>query len=255
MTREVRRRQLLLAGLAAAAGLPTTTVTAAAQPYRGIAFDGFPIFDPRPIAAKAERLFPGKGAALMAAWRVRQFEYQWLRALADDYADFTRATSDGLVFAARSLDLDLSPQARDELVGAYSALDVWPDVPAALKALRAAGLKLAIVSNITRAVLEDGLRRAGLDGALDHVLSTDAIRSFKPSPRAYQLGVDALRLRREQILFVPFAGWDAAGAKAFGHPTFWVNRLQAPREEWGAAPDGTGRDMADLLHFLKLAPS
>jgi len=255
MTRESRRRWLLLAGLSAAAGLSATTGRAAAHAHRGIAFDGFPIFDPRPVAAKAERLFPGKGAALMAAWRTRQFEYQWLRALADDYADFTRATNDGLVFAARSLGLDLSRQAREELVGAYSALGVWPDVPAALKTLRTAGLKLAIVSNITQAVLEDGLRRAGLEDALDHVLSTDAIRSFKPSPRAYQLGVDAMRLRREQILFVPFAGWDAAGAKTFGHPTFWVNRLQAPVEEWGAAPDGAGRDMADLLKFLDIASS
>lgn len=255
MTRESRRRRLLLAGFSAAAGLSADSGSAAAHACRGVAFDGFPIFDPRPVSAKAESLFPGKGAALMAAWRTRQFEYQWLRALADDYADFVRATSEGLVFAARSLDLELPLRARDDLVGAYEALGVWPDVPGALKALRAAGLKLAIVSNLTQPLLEDGLRRAGLAGAFDQVLSSDAIRSFKPSRRAYQLGVDALRLRREQILFVPFAGWDAAGAKTFGHPTFWVNRLQAPIEEWGAAPDGVGRDMADLLKFLNIARS
>jgi 2-haloacid dehalogenase len=251
---ELNRRRLLIAGLAAsAAGAGGPPVAALARPLRAIAFDGFPIFDPRPVAAKAESLFPGRGDALMAAWRTRQFEYQWLRALAEDYADFLSATRDGLVFAARALKLELASTALDELVGAYTTLGIWPDVPPALKTLREAGYRLAIVSNMTQQMLDDGLRRAGIETAFDHVLSTDTIRSYKPSPRAYQLGVDALRLRREQILFVPFAGWDAAGAKTYGHPTYWVNRSHAPQEEWGASPDGTGQDMAGLLAFASAA--
>lgn len=246
------RRQLFIAGISAAAVLPNQGL-AASRRYRAIAFDGFPIFDPRPVAAKAEALLPGRGAVLMAAWRTRQFEYQWLRALAEDYADFLHTTRDGLVFAARALNIELSPQTRDELVGAYTELGVWSDIPSALKALRESGLALSIVSNMTQPLLDDGLRRAGLSDAIDVVLSTDVVRSFKPSPRAYQLGVDALQLRREEILFVPFAGWDAAGAKAFGHPTYWVNRLHSPMEEWGPAPDGIGRDMRDLLTFLGVA--
>jgi 2-haloacid dehalogenase len=31
-------------------------------------------------------------------------------------------------------------------------------------------------------------------------------------PRAHPMAIDALKLPREQILLVPFAGWDAAGA-------------------------------------------
>jgi hypothetical protein len=40
------------------------------------------------------------------------------------------------------------------------------------------------------------------------------------SRRAYQLGVDVLKAKREGIPFVAFAGWDAAGANLFGHPTY-----------------------------------
>jgi len=250
MTIAHARRGFVLAGISAGAGLAARS---APRQVRAVAFDGFPIFDLRPIAAKAQALFPGAGAALVAAWRTRQFEYQWLRALANDYADFMRTTRDGLVFAARSLHLELSHAACEELVGAYAQLGVWRDVAASLQALREAGLRLAIVSNMTQALLDDGLRRANLSDAFDHVLSTDSIRTYKPSPRAYQLGVDALGAPREDILFVPFAGWDVAGAKAFGHPTFWVNRLQAPLEEWSAPPDGVGRDLADLLSFLRVA--
>ena len=66
------------------------------------------------------------------------------------------------------------------------------------------------------------------------------MRTFKPDPRAYQLGIDTLRLPRDQIVFAAFAGWDAAGAKRFGYPTFWVNRMQALPEELGVRPDASG---------------
>jgi 2-haloacid dehalogenase len=76
-------------------------------------------------------------------------------------------------------------------------------------------------------------------------------RTYKPDPRAYQLGVDAFRLGREEILFAPFAGWDAAGARAFGYPTFWVNRLGLPAEELGEVPDAMGKDLTELVRFVK----
>lgn len=64
------------------------------------------------------------------------------------------------------------------------------------------------------------------------------------------MAIDTLKLKREEILFVPFAGWDAAGAKWFGYPTFWVNRLGSPMEELGVAPDAAGKDLNALLKFV-----
>jgi 2-haloacid dehalogenase len=73
---------LVAGGLAAGIVRPTPLAQAATRPkIKAIAFDAFPIFDPRPVFALAEQLFPGKGADLSNAWRTRQFEYQWLRAL------------------------------------------------------------------------------------------------------------------------------------------------------------------------------
>jgi len=64
------------------------------------------------------------------------------------------------------------------------------------------------------------------------------------------MGIDAFRLNREEILFAAFAGWDAAGAKLFGYPTFWVNRQKQPPEQLGVLADGEGSGMSDLLRFL-----
>ena len=55
---------------------------------------------------------------------------------------------------------------------------------------------------------------------------------------------------REHILFVAFAGWDAAGAKLFGYPTFWINRFGLPPERFGPVPDGAGTDLDALLAFV-----
>ena len=81
--------------------------------------DAFAIFDPRPVFALAEQLFPGRGTELSNAWRTRQFEYQWLRALSRSYADFRQATEDALMFSTEMLKLDLTPEKRDQLMDAY----------------------------------------------------------------------------------------------------------------------------------------
>src|SRR5262245_60656337 len=83
---------------------------------KAVVFDAFPIFDPRPIFALAEQLFPDRGAELGNAWRTRQFEYQWLRVLSRNYADFRQTTEDALVFSAEMLKLDLTPENRDQLM-------------------------------------------------------------------------------------------------------------------------------------------
>ena len=128
-----------------------------------------------------------------------------------------------------------APGTAAQLMQAYLGLKAWPDVPSALRALRETGSRLAFLSNMTTQILEAGIKNAGLEGVFEHVLSTDQIRAYKPAPRAYQMAIDAFKLQREDILFVAFAGWDAAGAKWFGYPTFWVNRLNLPAEELGAA--------------------
>jgi 2-haloacid dehalogenase len=246
-----RREFLCLTAAGTLAGGRTVAATLTTEPpgFAAVAFDALAIFDARPVAALAESLFPGKGSEIMTAWRARQFEYQWLRALAGQYADFLQVTEQSLLFASKELKLDLSVDQRRQLMWQWSNLGVWPEVPEALAALRRAGVRLAVLSNMTSAMLVDGLKRAQIDRMFEAVLSTDQNRSYKPDPRSYQLATDRLRLRREQILFAASAGWDVAGGKWFGYPTFWVNRLGATAEELGVAADATGPHLGSLVKF------
>jgi 2-haloacid dehalogenase len=194
---------------------------------------------------------PQNGAALVQAWRTRQFEYQWLRALGERYVDFLQATEDSLVFAARQTGVSLTSEKRARLMTAYATLKLWPDVQEVLPRIGRTGVTLGVLSNMTDSMLESGLAAGNVRSLFSHVLSTDRIRSYKPARPAYQMGLDALGLGHEQILFVAFAGWDVAGAAWFGYPTYWLNRLGSPPEELGAQPVGAGTDLKSLLDFLE----
>ena len=65
-----------------------------------------------------------------------------------------------------------------------------------------------------------------------------------------RLGIEAFGLGRKDVLFVPFAVWDVAGAAWFGYPTFWLNRSGALFETLGVTPNATGSTFADLTAFV-----
>jgi 2-haloacid dehalogenase len=249
-----RRRFAVLAaaGVAASAALSPAGQGRIADraKIKAVAFDGFPIIDARPVFAKAEAMFPGKGQELSQTWRTRQFEYTWLRTLGDNYADFWRVTEDALVFAARILKIELTADQREQLMQAHLELKAWPDVLPALTQLRDAGIRMAFLSNLTAAMLDAVVRNSGLEGFLEDHLSTDRVRAFKPDRRSYQMAVDAFKLTKQEIVFAAFAGWDVVGAKWFGYPTFWVNRANAADEELGVMADGVGSGLGDLIKFV-----
>lgn len=238
----------------AASGLALKTLSNEAAGFRrairAVAFDAFPILDPRPVFALVEELYPERGVDLSNVWRARQFEYTWLRTMSRRYTDFWQVTDDALVFAAKAVKVELTPEKRARLMDAYLNLRCWPEAPAALRSLGKAGLRLAFLSNMTVRMLEAGIRNSQLEGVFDYVLSADRVKAYKPDPRAYRMGLDAFGLKPDQILFAAFAGWDAAGAKSFGYPTFWVNRQNQPGEELGVTLDAIGGNLNDLVAFV-----
>ncbi|MGB2933522.1 MAG: haloacid dehalogenase type II [Methyloceanibacter sp.] len=250
--RFTRRQTLGLAGSALAGTLIGSEPARAAAPgeIKAVAFDAFPVFDPRPIFALVETIAPQRGKELGNLWRTRQFEYTWLRTISNQYENFWKVTQDALLYAARALKIELTPQQIETIMGAYLDLKAWPEAREALGALREAGLRLGFVSNFTSNMLQSAIKNAELDGYFEQVLSTDAVRRFKPDASAYRMAMEGFGLEREEILFVPFAGWDAAGAKWFGYETFWVNRLGTPPEELGVVADATGANLSDLVRFL-----
>jgi len=250
----VNRRQMLKILAGSASGLfasPTFAKELHAQKIKAVAFDAFPIFDPRPIFKLVETMYPKKGKTLNSVWKTRQFEYQWLRALSGKYVDFWQATDDALRFATKQLKINMSDEQHATIMNSYLNLKPWPDVISALKSLQDSNIRLAFLSNMTPKMLTTNIHNSGLDNFFEHIISTDIKKTYKPSQKAYQLGVDTLKLQREEIAFAAFAGWDVAGAKWFGYPTFWVNRAGFMKEELGVKADKIGNNLNHLIDFIK----
>ena len=218
--------------------------------FKAVAFDYFVIFDANSVTPEVERAFPGKGAEFTKMWRSKQFEYCYLRTITGRETDFLKVTEDALVYTAEAMKLELTPETRKRLLNAYLTLKPWPDATRALHQLRAAGVRIITIANFSGTMLRTNADGAGMTGLFDELVSTEANGTYKPDPRAYELGIEQLKLQKEDILFAAFGGWDAYGAKSFGYTTYWVNRFNLPAEELGIGADRTSSNLDGLLDFV-----
>lgn len=222
------------------------------SPLRALVFDAYgTLFDVHSVVELCEEIWPGKGAALSQLWRVKQLEYTWLRSLMRRYRDFSQVTESALDYACAALGLALDDTRRRRVLAAYLELATFPEVHAALAALKAEKIRLAILSNGSPAMLRPLVARAGLGRLITTVLSVDSRKTYKPAPTVYRLAVERLRLPKSAIGFVSSNGWDACGAKSFGFRTFWINRGGAPADALDSAPDHVVGGLAELPALVR----
>jgi len=222
-----------------------------AREITALVFDAYgTLFDVHSVTALAERLFPGNGAALSAAWRTKQLEYTWLRSLMRQYEDFSRVTLSSLDWALEFLRLEADDAARRALFDEYRRLAAFADVRPALEKLSAAR-PLAILSNGHPDMLDAVVDHNDLRGCFrGGVLSVHPARIFKPDAAVYRIVEETLGVPRAVVGFVSSNGWDAAGAKTFGLQAFWINRSGAPVERLGVRPDATLKTLGELVDLL-----
>lgn len=170
-----------------------------------------------------------KGQALSELWRAKQLEYSWVRTLMGRYRDFWSLTEEALDFAIERTE-GIDPALRGPLLEAYWKLDCYPEVPTILKALKARGARLAILSNGSPDMLNSAVANAALDAILDDVFSVDEIATFKTAPSVYELVTTAYRIYPDAVSFQSSNRWDIAGAAAFGFRPVWINRAGMPDE-------------------------
>ena len=205
------------------------------SPIHGYVFDAYgTLFDVHSVA-EAGRAITDDPATLSATWRQKQLEYTWLRALMGAYADFWAVTESALRHTIRRLGLTATEAQVRHLMEAYLSLACFPEVKAALE--RLAGRPRAVLSNGAPRMLAAAVASSGLAPHLEHVISVDQVKTYKPSPFVYALGPQTLGIAAGELLFVSSNAWDVAGAKAFGYRAAWCNRTSAPEEELGVRPD------------------
>ncbi len=186
----------------------------------------------------ADRL-PPDWERISQEWRQKQLEYSWVRSLTGtlQHKDFWQITIDSLAFVAARHRIT-ETHVLDALLDAYRRLPAYPDAAPMLSALRARGIRTAILSNGEPGMLHDAVDAAGLAPLLDAVLSVEDVGVFKPHPRVYGLAASTLGLSLNQMGFVSSNAWDAQAAEAAGFQVFWCNRLGQP-DEYGLSAKAT----------------
>ena len=228
--------------------MPSTNLKASA-PLRGVracVFDAYGTLFDFASAARQCRDVLGDGVdRLTALWRDKQLQYTWLRAAQGRHADFWQVTGDALDFSLDTLNLK-SAGLRDRLMSLYLTLDPFPEVKDVLLTLKATGLRTAILSNGSPAMLDAAVKSAELASLLDVVLSVEEVGVYKPHPRVYQLGVDRLGMPASAISFQSSNSWDAYAASAFGMQVVWCNRYSQRHERLPGSPDREIRSLIEL---------
>jgi putative hydrolase of the HAD superfamily len=211
-------------------------------------------------------------AELVDAWRLAarhldpQHEEEIAARLVQVEADFWATTSshqrsatlaDLLATAAAELQLDVAEALLEE--AALRHLDAWtphirhdPDAASVLTDLRAAGMRIGMLSNThwPRAFHERFLERDGLAELIDARLYTSEMEFQKPHPSAFLAAAAALGTEPERCLFVGDRPWDdISGAAAVGMRTVLRPNPWAPDID-GIEPDARISRLPDLLPLL-----
>jgi 2-haloacid dehalogenase len=133
------------------------------------------------------------------------------------------------------------------LVDSMRSWQPFPDTVPALRQAREAGLRLAILSNTDRDIIEHTLRQ--MDVEFDAVVVAEDVRSYKPSPANFRRLLAEIGERPEDVLHVAFGfKYDIGAAADAGMRTAWVNRrVEAPPGD--ARPDHVWRDLWGLAEL------
>jgi len=191
----------------------------------------------------------GNPNSFVTWWRRTHFENSMIDALCDRGHTPYRRIGEGSV--AYVMDRCAIPYTPDEvrwLVSEIERLKPFPDVVAALEALRSKGYKLAILSNGDPDMLEAAGPHIGF--RFDHVISVEGAGYFKPHWKTYATAAEIIGEDPTRFLFVANHAFDCIGAKSYGMRTAFVNRRKRPFGHTPHQPDLVVADFAELAALL-----
>jgi 2-haloacid dehalogenase len=217
---------------------------------RTFVFDAYgTLFDVHSAAARHREAIGAIWERLSQTWRTKHLEYTWIWAQTGRHTTFRRLAEQSLDFAIATIG-GVPSGVRERLLSSYETLAAYPEVPDVLAKLKAAGARLAILTNGDRDMIDAAVASAALKGAFDEVLTVHEAGVFKPASQVYQLAVDRLRVAPGEISFQSSNRWDITGAKAFGFRCVWINRQNAPDEYPETPPDHVVGDLRPLLGMV-----
>lgn len=152
---------------------------------------------------------------------------------------------DSLATTITHFDVDLDPEALSQsFFEFWSAPPIFSDAMAFLREIE---IPVCIVSNIDNDDLVSAMAHHKI--SVDHVVTSEDARSYKPRPECFTMALQRLDMRPDDVLHVGDSLTnDVAGAGALGIPCAWMNRRHRPRpSEFAAAEAFSFADISTIL--------
>ncbi len=186
------------------------------------------------VARRAGERDPPPGRELRERWEQIQFEL-----IQGEYRSYRDILVDSLRTWVAERGYRWNEQEGEALERAMQSWQPFPDTVPALGRAKAAGLRLAIVSNTDRHIMAHTLRQlAPLH--FDEVVVAEDVRAYKPESAHFVRVLEVLGLAPEEVLHIAFGfRYDIGPAQRKGMATAWVNRdrrpipgAEVPDHEW-----------------------
>jgi len=171
------------------------------------------------VRTELSRLWPGHDADQL----LRRYHEIEPRVQEGRGIPYRQVMAETLASISEAEGLRIPEGEHDALATSLPSWPVFPEVPAALEALRERGWKLAILSNTDPGLLDASLRRIGV--AVDEQVVASEIGSYKPAFGHWETFFR--RTGADRTLHVHVAAslfHDIEPAAALGLPAVWINR-------------------------------
>jgi len=138
----------------------------------------------------------------------------------------------------------------EHVMAGFAALQVHPDVPDGVRALKSQGLRLVTLTNGSTDMTERLLADAGIHDQFDLLLSVEQAGVWKPAPAAYEHAAHTYGVATEAMMLVAVHPWDIDGAARAGTSTAWLNREGTLYPNYFRDPDLTADSLTTLTEQL-----
>src|SRR3954447_4234324 len=187
---------------------------------------------------------PDPGRVMRERWEAIQFEI----VSGAEYRTYKHVLAESLRAWCDERGYPWDERDGEALVRAMRSWQPFPDTRPALSRVREAGVRLVIVSNTDRDIVEHTLRQIELP--FDDVVTAEDVRSYKPADPHFEEALRRIGEPPERVLHVAFGfKYDIGPAQRHGMATGWVNRHGEPRP----GPDVPDYEWRDLWGLAELA--
>lgn len=166
-----------------------------------------------------------------------------------DFRPFTEVLRAALDQVLAEQALSPAGETRALLMERMKTLPPRPDAREAFGTIAQAGMRIMALSNGAAASTRSLLQGAGLDDLVEHVVSVEEVRLFKPRGEVYAHAARVAGVEAGRLALVAVHSWDVQGAKAAGLTAAFVS-AERPFSAAMRPPDIEATSLAEAARAI-----